>query len=772
MSGWIGQHFLHPSFVLPVGAVLIAVPVIIHLINRLRYRRVRFAAMEFLLKSERRNRRRLFIEQILLLLLRIGIVGALVALVARLVLDPSALWAFRGARSHHVVLLDDSGSMRDRWGETSAFREGLTVVRRLIAEGVRRPGTQQFTLLLLSQPDRAAFLKREVNTAFAAELETTFERLECTHQPLDLVTGIEAAAKLLVADPGTVRHFHVVSDFRASDWGERTALRSAFLAVAKTGTSIDLERTVKESHDNLAVTNLTGDVRTAAAGVPVRLKATIQNFGSKVADDVRLTVLQDGSPLPRSEVIGRLEPGKERQHEFDITFKAPGKHTVEIRLPEDSLLADGQRYAALDINLVNPVLIIDGNPEGEDSAYVENALAADSSITGFSTKIEGPDFLSRESLENYRCIYLLNIAQLRPDSVEILADYVRHGGGLAWFLGDTVNTSSYNKTLHDDANGLFPVRLAGGAKQQVRADESSLAADISFIDHPIFRILQGPGNPFVDSVRINAWIPVADDWVRDDIKRRDNVKTLAFLTGHEPFAFERSFGSGRILAFLTTAGPKWNDWVRNPSTVVFQLELAKYLARQDHTQQAKTVGEPIQVSYDPAEFLETVEIVAPEANGERITRLKATQPQTQGNPPASPKKAGPAASVEKQAPKASGQGQSVRIAATYPQTDRPGIYIVRLFKDQSAAAHERWIAYNVSPAESHLKVATTAEILNRLSGDLHVQIHEPGAFNWIEGSGAGQEARTLLLSLLAVALVMEQVFAHRLSHHPTAKGAA
>ena len=140
MSDWIAQHFLHPSFVLPVGAALLAVPVIIHLINRLRFRRVRFAAMEFLLKSQQRNRRRLLIEQLLLLLLRMAIVAAILLLISRLVLDPSALWAFRGGKSHHVVLLDDSGSMRDRWGETSAFKEGLSIVRRLVAEGARRPG--------------------------------------------------------------------------------------------------------------------------------------------------------------------------------------------------------------------------------------------------------------------------------------------------------------------------------------------------------------------------------------------------------------------------------------------------------------------------------------------------------------------------------------------------------------------------------------------------------------------------------------------------------
>ena len=49
---------------------------------------------------------------------------------------------------------------------------------------------------------------------------------------------------------------------------------------------------------------------------------------------------------------------------------------VEVQLPEDSLASDNRRYAALDISVANPVLIIDGDPESDDGSYVLNALAA------------------------------------------------------------------------------------------------------------------------------------------------------------------------------------------------------------------------------------------------------------------------------------------------------------------------------------------------------------------------------------------------------------
>src|SRR5437870_12885914 len=76
------MEFLHPWF-MAAGGALISSPILIHLINRMRFKRVRWAAMEFLLKSQKRNRRRLIIEQLILLFLRILLVLLAAFLLAR-----------------------------------------------------------------------------------------------------------------------------------------------------------------------------------------------------------------------------------------------------------------------------------------------------------------------------------------------------------------------------------------------------------------------------------------------------------------------------------------------------------------------------------------------------------------------------------------------------------------------------------------------------------------------------------------------------------------
>src|SRR2546428_11109833 len=106
------ELFTNPGF-LAAGGALISAPIIIHLINRMRFKRLRWAAMEFLLKSQKRNRRRLIIEQLLLLALRCLLVALVGLLVMRFV--GFSLAGFQQKPGLHIVVLDDTLSMNDQW---------------------------------------------------------------------------------------------------------------------------------------------------------------------------------------------------------------------------------------------------------------------------------------------------------------------------------------------------------------------------------------------------------------------------------------------------------------------------------------------------------------------------------------------------------------------------------------------------------------------------------------------------------------------------------
>jgi len=766
MTTWLASHFFHASLA-ATGAALLALPVIIHLINRLRFRRVRFAAMEFLLASQQRNRRRILLEQLLLLLLRMGIVAALVLLIARFIVDPGQLSIFRGAKAHHVVLLDDSASMRDRWEETSAFKEAITVIRELLSEGAQRPDTQTFSLLLLSRPEQPYVSQRDVDEDFVLEMATKLDpsTFRSTHQSLDLVAGLRAAQKYLLEEKGAVQQLHVISDFRERDWKDQKAIAGVIEELSSAGVVVNLVKTVPDAHANLAVTELSGATQVAAAGVPLRLKIGVSNFGTQPATDVRVSLTDDGVKLPLSVVFDSIEPKTTAYHEVDVRLTTPTQHRLAASLDADALAEDNTRFLAVDVTPNVPVLIVDGDPAGEAGSYVADALAADPQSTGIAPTIDVPDALRRRNLDEYRCVFLLNVPELPADAIDALGKFARSGGGVAWFVGDAIRPVHYNEVLHVEGKGLFPLPLAS-SPVELPADATTTEADLVPSDHPLFAVLLGDDNPFLDSVHVRKFFPPADGWVADDQQRADGVSTLAKLRNGRPFLVERAYGAGRIVACLSTAEPRWNDWARNPSYVVFQLDLLKYLARRDRGLPVRDVGEPIRLALDPAQFTETVEITGPAPEGERTTRLLAApeevdaEKRREGDAERNPFTPSPRPAVP---------ASTIKLTATFRDTDTPGIYGVRLL-NQAQQAETRLLAYNVPLAESDLELASTANLRKRIGGATGVQIQEPGQFQWLQGEEAGSEIRQFLLWSLLALLIVEQWLAYRLSYHP-AQGA-
>ena len=122
--------------ILLAGLAASAIPIIIHLLSKRRFRIVDWAAMEFLLDAERRNRRRIRLEHLILLLLRCLAVLLLALLVARPYLRPTGLAASAvgSARVEHVVLLDDSQSMEARLGSKTVFDEARRLLTALVEQ--------------------------------------------------------------------------------------------------------------------------------------------------------------------------------------------------------------------------------------------------------------------------------------------------------------------------------------------------------------------------------------------------------------------------------------------------------------------------------------------------------------------------------------------------------------------------------------------------------------------------------------------------------------
>src|SRR6516225_11803165 len=108
--------FLSPWTALTAAAGAVSVPIIIHLLNRKRFRVVPWAAMRFLLAAQKRTSRKLRIEQWLLLAIRtlliLLLIGAMVSVLgwaeplwSRLFPSGVAAVAAKTGRTHRIIAI-------------------------------------------------------------------------------------------------------------------------------------------------------------------------------------------------------------------------------------------------------------------------------------------------------------------------------------------------------------------------------------------------------------------------------------------------------------------------------------------------------------------------------------------------------------------------------------------------------------------------------------------------------------------------------------------
>lgn len=787
--GWLTSltsFFVNPALVLP-GLALVSSPIIIHLINRMRYRRVRFAAMEFLLASSKRNRRRVLIEQMILLLLRILLVLLIMFLLARLVLNPDTMSLFRGAKTHHMVVLDDSGSMREIIGEGSAFREAVSVVQKLIDEGKQRPDSQKLTLVLLSNPAEPLVNQENINDELATRLETRLENINCTHQHFNLTNGLAVAGKLFANDTESIKHLHVISDFRQNDWSDKDAIEKRMAELKAGEVAVNLVKVVPKQNNNVAITLLEGNLRVAAAGVPITFTVGVTNFGDTVIEAKSVSVSVDGIQINKSVEFAEIEPGEEQAQTLEVAFNSSGRHAIKVSLDVDALSHDNERFLVFDLPDTLPVLIVDGNPGSDGARNLADALEAGQ--FAYVPQVVDASFLRKSPLDPFRTIYMLNVPTMQPDALDRLQEYVAGGGGLVWFVGNLVEDDFYFTDLHKNENrygldkiGLFPVPLAETPDDLDHPEFRDLAADVAFESTSIFANFKDFfRSSFFDVIRIDKFYPPAENWSSDDEIRKDGVRTLAQLRNGKPFCLEHQYGKGTVVTFLTGIDDEWNNWTRDPAGLSFIVaihDMQKLISSEVGELKQYTVGTPIHRELSLSSYSKTVEIVAPGMPPVAIEAsppgLATTDDEASLNGSADPAAGDDAKTADtktdektadQDVPKPESSGRSDIYIADFADTDTPGVYSVKL-TTVDRETEETLYAFNVPTEESALKLATTDEIRGTLGDESAAQIQEPGNFTWLQGKEADQEIRRFILALLMLFLLAEQLLSYKLSYHP------
>ena len=755
------------------GAAAVAGPILIHLLARRRFRRVRWAAIEFLRQAERRNRRRIRIEQLILLALRCLAMVLIGLFVARPFLQPEGLASLLGAmpRTERIIVLDDSFSMGYRVGEESTFDVAKRSIEQLLTWAARERPQDSVTLVLSSSAERPAIERAAIDAGTVEDWRRVLAGLNPSQRRASPRDALAAVRGLLDARGDAVNvAVYVVSDFQRSDWATPSKAAPAVPDESSDATVDPLtslaewpgeQRTIelilvdvgREEAPNLAISDLRGrQIRgrqpQTVAGVETEFEVDVTNHSGRAVENRELNVFLGDAALP-ALIVDAIGPGQTVTVPIRLTFPEPGSAAVRVETGGDGLAIDDARSTAVFVRPAVDILLVNGAPSPEwyldEVTTLEAALQPEgTTISGNRVRVVDDAELEEVGLDAYHLVVLANVYRVSEPAVESLERFVSAGGGLLVFLGDQVDNDVYNRMLFRDGAGLLPARLGDQIDTPTRA---GVGFGPTALTHPITRMLQGQASAIVG--RIHFWsyassIPAGTpgatqdgdiEAARETADSPSNAQgparvVLAFNDAEQsPAILERGFGRGRVVLVTTSCDSDWNDWPADPSYVILMLELAHYAARADTTPGSVLVGAPIQVDLPVDRYEPSAVLRRP---GYPITPQVDVQATT-----------GP-----------DGDGFVLR----WDRTEQSGVYTFAL-TGRTGSTDRRSVAVNVDARESDLAKMAQAELEAVMPDGLNVTYVRNQALSDTEMSQARQEYwPTALICLIAV-LMAEQSLA-------------
>ncbi len=556
------MSFLNPWLL--VGIAGVASPIIIHLLAKKQIKRVVWAAMRFLKVTVDRNKRKMNIEDILLLILRCLILALLAFALARPSLREGGFGGFGGDEAA-ILLVDNSGSMSATDGAVSRFEKAQKAAGQIL-DGL--PAGSRVAVWLVSDTVRESVSEPARDLALARK---SIREAKRTDQGTEWQPALRRAVEMLKKQPGVHKRIYAVTDGQAAGWKGVGEIRTQLEAV-KREMRATLVLTTEGEQGNLGIT----DVRLATAlptvNQPLRFEVSVANFGPAEAGGVAVSLAIDDEPPAEEQMLDTIAVGgAPKSLSLFATFREPGFHTVTARLHSDRCPFDDQRSFALRVIDEVNVLLVDGDPGAEprDSEvfYLRNALTPvplelrDRFFIKTRT-VTGAEF-EKTALRDFNAVVLANVVDLSSLAADALQAYVRGGGGLLVFPGSRISVPFYNGLLLGERSLLpaafGPVR--GENLDETRAERPDKFFRLQAKDyaHRIVELWKDPASGSLASAqfyRAFTLQPAKQSDVPGDAGLPAVV--LSFADG-EPALMERPFGLGRVVQFSSTADGAWSD---------------------------------------------------------------------------------------------------------------------------------------------------------------------------------------------------------------------
>ncbi|MBD1362760.1 BatA domain-containing protein [Mucilaginibacter sp. ZT4R22] len=413
------MHFLYPAFLFALFTL--AIPILVHLFNFRRYKKVYFSNVQFLKEVQEQQASRRNIKERLILAARMLTLAFLVFAFARPFI-PGKDSADAGKQQLVSIFVDNSYSMQTLNREGSLLDEAKQKARQIASAYSINDRFQLLTQGFEGKHQR--LLNRD-------EFNDAVNAVKISPQSRSIAQITARQQSLLGMTAGAVKHSYIISDFQKNISGNADA--------AKSDIAVNLVQLKANELPNVAVDSVWLLNATHRPGESEKLMVRLRNYAGKSAEKIPLKLLING--VQKSLGSFTVAAGASQVDTLAFSGLTAGWQRGEIQLQDNPVTFDNSFYFTFNVNSKLPVLLVDG---GTPNRYLNAVFAAD---PFFSIKRTQDGNVDYAALSTYPLIVLSDIDNVSAGLAQQLKTYVNKGGTLMVFPSAEAELLSYRAFL-------------------------------------------------------------------------------------------------------------------------------------------------------------------------------------------------------------------------------------------------------------------------------------------------------------------------------------
>lgn len=522
------MNFLYPGFLFALLAI--AIPIVIHLFNFRKFKKVYFSNVQFLAAVEEQNSSKEKLKHLLILLSRILAIVFLVLAFARPFIPSSNQTNHKATTNLVTIYIDNSYSMESLNKEGSLLEEAKRKAKEIVSTYAL---TDQFRLVTnnfegkhqqaVSKEELISLLDGIKISAAARSLQQVINRIE--------------------TDPSANKNdvAYLLSDFQQTFAGKQALKTNASIAYS-------LIKLNANSLPNIAVDSVWSLSPVHLPGQAEQFVVLLHNYGDEDAADIPLQLTIN----KQQKAIGnvKIAAGKTLKDTLSFSGLTGGWQKATLSIKDFPLTFDDQLNFSFKVDRDLKVLNISGNPSAK---YIRSLFAADP----YFKLTEMPESNIRYSaFGDYSLIVLDGLKEPSSGLAQQLKLYIENGGSVVVFPDLDANAIVYSP---------FLAGLSLPAVQQLNVGAAiSSSADIrNSIFKDVFE--QVPQN--IDLPVVNRYFSYAER----NSSSKENILSLPL----NRFLFARyNVGAGKAYLAASSLNDKDGNLARHPVFVPLMFKIA------------------------------------------------------------------------------------------------------------------------------------------------------------------------------------------------------